>query len=141
MVELETKNLSEKFNKIRLDNLNKELSSYEIKSLLSAHNIPSLMLYSFVKANCIYYKGNKVNRKYFFSKDPIYVTKIKKAIHFYKNTCEKYKNNKNKTSIEQAIKLLKSNNYKIQKPVCLNYDKLKNIMGDKIYDFIDYEDC
>lgn len=134
-------NLTETFNTIRLNNLNKEFSSYEIKSLLSKNNIVPLMLYSFVKAGCIKYNGNRKVRKYFFTENPVYVTKISKAVHFYKESCNKYKNKENKITIEQAIEILKKNNYKIQKPTQFNFDKLKNELGDRIYDYVDYEEC
>ena len=138
---LDPKNLTESLNKIRLDNLNKEFSSYEIKSLLTKNNIPAGIVYSLVKVGGIEYKGNRKVRKYIFPNDPIFITKVNKAIYCYKDNLRKNKIKKSKITIEEAIELLKKNNYKIQKPKQLNFNKLKDELGDKIFDYIDYEIC
>lgn len=113
-----------KFNEIRSVFANTELEKNELLEAFADVHIKSHHIAAFVKHDVftLHRLGNKCT--YTVSSTPVYIEKLRTIYKEISNTMKQYNitNNKKKivtdsvNEIEAAIKLLKSNGYKIFKP-------------------------
>lgn len=85
-------------------------------------NIIPVWLSKLIQHNVIIAEGPTNNKYYFFNKGPILIKKLQNIHQEVINTWAYYnrnnpKSNKSSMTIEEAIKLLKENGYKVYKPI------------------------
>lgn len=116
--------LCKKFNTVCNTCVNRKFKRNELVELFKTEfdiTVDSVWLSKLIQYNVINAEGTTQNKTYTFSKGPILIGKLQNVHKEVINTWAYYnrknpKLNKSSMTIEEAIKLLKDNGYKVLKP-------------------------
>ena len=120
-----TVELCKKFNTVCNTCVNRKFRRNELVELFKNEfniTVDSVWLSKLIQYNVITSEGPTNNKYYFFSKGPILINKLQNVHQEVINTWAYYnrnnpKSNKSSMPVEEAIKLLKENGYKVYKPI------------------------
>lgn len=136
-----TKEITERLNRDRSNNSGeysrKEFIAMFATSLGISNSAQWLTLAT--KLGIINVRKDGIKSYYSYSSNPIYMGVVETFIQKRKEKIKSW-NRKPALEKESAIKFLQNLGYKILKPQKLSFDKVKEILGDKINECYEYEE-